>query len=78
MLRAEVRGLTQICLISEVIERPEGTSYGFGCKLHVDDDYFVIIIIIIMYRMFETRADVMAMFEQFRSVDKADLGTSHQ
>jgi len=23
--------------------------------------------------MFETRADVMAMFEQFRSVDKADL-----
>jgi len=26
--------------------------------------------------MFETRADVMAMFEQFRSVDKADLGTS--
>jgi len=24
-------------------------------------------------RMFETRADVMAMFEQFRSVDKADL-----
>jgi len=29
-----------------------------------------------MYRMFETRADVMAMFEQFRSVDKADLGTS--
>jgi len=29
-----------------------------------------------LYRMFETRADVMAMFEQFRSVDKADLGTS--
>ena len=26
--------------------------------------------------MFETRADVMAMFEQFRSVDKADLGTN--
>ena len=78
MLRAEVRGLTQICLISEVIEHPEGTSYGFGCKLHVEDDYFVIIIIIIMCRMFETRADVMAMFEQFRSVDKADLGTSHQ
>ena len=26
--------------------------------------------------MFETRSDVMAMFEQFRSVDKADLGTS--
>jgi Globin len=26
--------------------------------------------------MFETRADVMAMFEQFRSVDKADLGSS--
>lgn len=28
------------------------------------------------YRMFEHRADVMAMFEQFRSVDKADLGSS--
>ena len=27
-------------------------------------------------RMFETRADVMSMFEQFRSVDRADLGTS--
>jgi len=26
--------------------------------------------------MFETRADVKAMFEQFRSVDKADLGSS--
>ena len=26
--------------------------------------------------MFEARADVMAMFEQFRSVDKADLGAS--
>jgi len=26
--------------------------------------------------MFETHDDVMAMFEQFRSVDKADLGTS--
>jgi len=26
--------------------------------------------------MFETRSDVMAMFEQFRSVDKADLGSS--
>ena len=26
--------------------------------------------------MFETRGDVKAMFEQFRSVDKADLGTS--
>jgi len=26
--------------------------------------------------MFETRADVMSMFEQFRSVDKADLGSS--
>ena len=26
--------------------------------------------------MFETRADVMAMFEQFRTVDKADLGTN--
>ena len=26
--------------------------------------------------MFETRADVMAMFEQFRSVDKADLGSN--
>lgn len=27
-------------------------------------------------RMFETRSDVMAMFEQFRTVDKADLGSS--
>ena len=27
-------------------------------------------------RMFETRSDVMAMFEQFRSVDKADLSSS--
>lgn len=26
--------------------------------------------------MFETRSDVMAMFEQFRSVDKADLGSN--
>jgi len=26
--------------------------------------------------MFETQDDVMSMFEQFRSVDKADLGTS--
>jgi len=26
--------------------------------------------------MFETRADVKSMFEQFRSVDKADLGSS--
>ena len=27
-------------------------------------------------RMFETRSDVKVMFEQFRSVEKADLGTS--
>ena len=26
--------------------------------------------------MFEARSDVMGMFEQFRSVDKADLGTN--
>jgi len=27
--------------------------------------------------MFEARGDVMPMFEQFRSVDRADLGTSN-
>jgi len=27
-------------------------------------------------RVFETRDDVMAMFQQFRSVDKTDLGSS--
>ena len=28
------------------------------------------------FRMFETRADVKSMFEQFRSVEKHDLGSS--
>jgi hypothetical protein len=37
---------------------------------------YKIAIVVFLYRMFETRADVMAMFEQFRSVDKADLGSS--